>query len=438
MGALNDKQIWDEVFDGDVHTASGWTDALRKTHKETGASGTSSLEPVALYLEPSLNSNNGHQLTLTGCYTQLLTKLGYRTRVAHALKNSLQQKEDWLPYFLVGHHTRVSRDINSLSELEKVESYFLSEFEGLIEKHNPRVCIFATIRFTNIVAAAKALITNNTQHAVFGVMEAAEVPDCKDSSIVRSAFSRAARLLQESAVTHMFIAETDHVRTFLLDCGFREENVKVFPYVAAKLITDIPELSKKDSKNLQVGYLGGSRPVRHPELIADLLISDSLPDSVDLSVQLDLNYIHNKRGQNICDKINKMHKAGSITLYPPSLSDQQYRALFCSLDFIILPYGERYQQIGSGILLEAVYAGVIPLLPADSKMNELYTSLGGQAPSIKSLSTKAIRDSVIDGLVRYPTLKETVVTIREKWQQHPSSAEQWQYELTEWLPFHNV
>jgi len=71
-------------------------------------------------------------------------------------------------------------------------------------------------------------------------------------------------------------------------------------------------------------------------------------------------------------------------------------------------------------------------------MNEIYTSLGCQAPHIKSLSAKAIRDAVIDGLLRYSTLKEIAVTILEKWQLHPSSTEHWQSELAEWLPSLNV
>jgi hypothetical protein len=434
MATLNDKQIWDEVFDGDLQTAIERTRTYRNIHITSKNSCVSSLEPLALYLEPSLNSNNGHQLNLARCYIQLLKQLGYRTKVAHALKNSLQQNnEDWLPYFLVGHHTRSSRDICSRPELEIVEQYFLSEFEQIIRESNPRVCIFATIRFTNVLAAAKALITNKIQNVVFGVMEAADVPDCNNRGFVRSAFSQAAVLLQEQNVSHLLIAETDHVKTFLIDCGFREEDVKMFPYVAAKLITDIPKTSTRSTKNIHIGYVGGSRSVRHPELIADLLVSEVLPATIDLSVQLDLDYIRNTCGQITCDKINKMHRKGSITLYSPNLSEQQYRALFCSLDFVIMPYGERYQQIGSGILIEAIYANVIPILPEDSNMSSLYKSLGGNAPCFTSLSATAISEAIIDATLWYSTLRKTTNSVQRKWQQHPSASEQWERNLENWF-----
>lgn len=436
MPPPSEKKIWDEVFNGNVHSAINWTQTQRAQQKQAGHH--ENQNPIALYVEPSLNSTNGHQLSLAGCYKQLLTRMGYQTIIAHAQENSLQPKQDWRPYFLVKHHTMAYRSIHSPKDLKNVEHYFFDEFAQIIEEYDPKVCIFATIRFTNIVAAVKALATHNIQNAIFGVMEAVDVPDCKDPGIVQSAFSRAARLLQEHGLAHMFIAETDYVKTFLLGYGFQEANVKVFPYVAAKLITDIPNPVKKDAGNVRIGYLGDSRPVRHPELIADLLVSEPLPNSIDVHVQLSLNYIQNKRGKELCKKISEMHRNGSITLYPPTLSSQQYRSLFCSLDFIILPYGERYRQIGSGIFFEAIFAGVIPILPANSKMHDVYVSLGGAAPCFETLSADAIRDAIIDGVSQYSTLRKTAVTIREKWQQHPSSYDQWQAEITRWLPSHHV
>ena len=432
MPVPTEKQIWTEVLKGNSQTATTWSKSKRSQQKQT----KTTQNPTALYLEPSLSSTNGHQLTLAGCYKQLLKTLGYQTTIAHALNNSLEQKEHYLPYFLVKHHTMACRSINSLSDLKNVDQYFLNEFEQIIEEYDPSICIFPTIRFTNIVAAAKSLTAHKAQNVIFGVMEAAEVPDCDDPGIVQSAFIRAATLLQEHGLAHLLIAETDHVKTFLLKCGFQEEHVRVFPYVAARLITDIPRPAKNIPKNIQVGYLGGSRPVRHPELIADLLVSEPLPDNIYLSVQLDLNYIKNKRGQQICEAINEMHSNGSITLYGPNLSNQQYRSLFCSLDFVILPYGKRYQQIGSGILLEAIYAGTIPIFPADSKMNDKYTSLGGNAPCFTSLSTDEVKEAIINGVLRYSALRENAKIIREQWRKHPSSTEHWESELTNWLPTH--
>lgn len=435
MNRLTDKHIWDSVFSGNVQRASQWTQKFRDAHAKPEQFIYADLEPLALYLEPSLVSNNGHQSTLATCYIQALAKLGYRTRIIHSLRNSLPLKDDWVPYFLVKHHTMASQNIDTPSDLNYVENYFLSEFEDIISLSNPRVCIFATIRFTNVVAAAKAIISSNIQNIIFGLMEAAKVPDCKDSEIVKSAFSRAATMLQEQQTPHLFIAETEHVRDFLLDCGFRESNVKVFPYVAAKMITDLQRVSNKSATNkIRVGYLGGSRSVRHPEIIADLIVLESLSKSVEFCTQLDLNYIKIKRSKDVCQKISALHEGGAIQLYPPNLSSLEYRSLFCSLDFIVLPYGERYQQIGSGIFFEAISAGVTPILPVGSKMQKMYVSLGGNAPVFQYLSAVSIADAIFEGTLHNSLHKKTASAIRAKWHQHPYSADQWQSELSKWLP----
>jgi len=437
MNPPTEKQIWDEVFDGSVRTALEQTQAYRSSHQPVDTP-TTKPKPTALYLEPSLNANTGHQLTLAGCYKQLLTNLGYQTIIAHALKNSLQQQPDHLPYFLVKHHTMASRNIDSSAEMARVEHYFRNEFEQIIREYTPDLCVFATIRFTNIVAATQAITDQNIAHSIFGIMEAAEVPDCTDPGIIQTAFSRAADILQKQNASHLLIAETEYIKTYLLNCGFQEENVEVFPYVASRQITDIPQPHKKDQKNIQVGYIGDSRPVRYPELIADLLVLEPIPGLVDLNIQLNLAYIKNKRNQKLCDEISNLHKNGFIKLHPPNLSNQQYRELFCSLDFVILPYGERYEQIGSGVLFEAIYAGVIPILPADSKLNRFYAALGGDAPVFETLSAQAIRAAIIDGVLQYSTLNKMAMAIQSKWPDHPSSTEQWQSKLTNWLPSHIV
>ena len=433
MSALSARQIWNEVFDGKVQNATEWTRRERDSFIESRDPTYSPIGPRALYLEPSLASNDGHQLTLADCYINVFRSQGYRTLVAHSLNNTLQVKPDWVPYFLVKHNTMASRNISSIHQLEKVQDYFLHEFEEIIRQYNPQVCIFATIRFTNVVAAAQALVSCNIQNAIIGVMEAEDVPDCKEISIVQSAFYQAACVLQEHGIAHLLVAETEHVKAFLLECGFRNKDVKVFPYVAAELITEVTKASRKEPNSIQVGYLGGSRPVRHPELIAEMIVSGSIPDSVSISIQLDLNYIKNKCGQEWCDKIIAMDKKGLIKLYPPNLSNQEYRSLFCSLDFVIMPYGERYHQIGSGIFFEAIYAGVIPICAAGGKIHEVYTSLGGEPPCFQSLSTPAIREAIIDGVRRFSALKKSTIKVRENWRQHPSSAEQWQSELADWL-----
>jgi len=304
--------------------------------------------------------------------------------------------------------------------------------------HHPRACVVATARFTNIMSAAEALIENDVRLAIFVVMEAADVPDCKDSRIVRSAFTNAASFLERHKIFYFVIAETEIVKTFLLRCGFPKNKVQVNPYVGATLINNMSSPPPKDPDRIRVGYLGGSRPVRHPELIADLIVSGTLPESVELRVQLDLLYIKRTLGQKIYDEVKAKQRNGLLRLYPPNLSNQEYRSLFCSLDFVIMPYSRRYDQIGSGVFLEAIYAGVIPILPAESKLSETYTVLGGAAPGIQTLSSTGIESAIIEGVSRYKELSRNAIDIRNAWRQSPYSAEKWQLGLVDWLRHHRL
>ncbi len=431
MAIVSEKLIWDEVFEGNVQSAIKSTRSYREALITLDGKTT---QPQVLYIEPSLISNNGHQLNLAKYYEQTLRDLGYRTKVIHGLSNSLSPQKDWLPYFLVPHHTMASRNIGSLSDLALVEHYYYSEFQSIFDLYKAQIGIFATIRFTNILAAVKALIDNNVKYCIFGVMEAEDVPDCGNPEIIRSAYRQAVALLEEHEIQHLFIAESNYVQTFLTSCGFQQKYVRVYPGAAAKQMTNTSPVIKQLPKKVRVGYLGGSRAVRHPELIADLVLSRSLPSTIEFHIQLDLNYIESKRSSIICEEICELDRNGSIELYPPGLSKQEYMTLFCSLDIILLPYGERYQQIGSTILIEAIYAGVIPILPVDSPMSELYTSLGGDAPTFSALTTTSIRDAITDCLIRFESLKKTAVCVRDNWQRHPSSTEQWQSYLREWLP----
>jgi hypothetical protein len=153
MTHLSEKQIWDEVFDGDVQSAIERTKAQRNVYGEGQYLSCALPQSQVLYLEPSLVSNKGHQLNLAGFYQQTLNKLGYSTSIIHGFRNSLSSQKYWQPYFLVKHHTMTSRNINSSSALALVEEYYYSEFQGILDLHRPLICIFATIRFTNFLAA---------------------------------------------------------------------------------------------------------------------------------------------------------------------------------------------------------------------------------------------------------------------------------------------
>lgn len=434
---ITSREIWKDVLEGRVQQAIASTRTYRMVNTEgLTEHRQASSDPVALFLEPSLTSNIGHHFNLALCYERLLNNLGYRTVVIHAYKNALAPRQDWHPHFLVPHHTLAFRAIESYEDLERVKNYFTTEFGDIINRYDPRLCVFGTIRFTNVVGAALALTNNRARpcrQAIFGVMEAQQTPDCHNPAIVRSAFTQAASMLRAHRVPHMLIVETDYIRDFLISCGFSQKQVKLYPYVAAKHSIDTTAVSKGSDGQVQIGYVGASRPVRNPELMADLLLLEAFPESIRWSVQFDLNYLETARGKSAVQRLQAMHKDGMIRLYSTGLDEQDYSSLFGSLDFVVLPYSERYRQIGSGVLIEAIYFEVIPILPRASSMNNLYASLGGDTPTFEVLSTAAIKAAIADGLSRLKDLKKAATAIRRRWSQHPSATEQWQADLTTWL-----
>ena len=434
--AITDRQIWERVFEGRVQYAIDCTHKSRKSGTWTQDQSESTTLTNMLYFDPSLASNSGHQLHAASAYVRLTHELTYRCFVMHAYNSSVRRQQHWQAYFLVPHHTLAFRAIKTQQELIYVQEYFEYEFGTAIKRYKPKICVFATIRFINIVAAVKAVTSQQTtmpRAIIFTVFEAYDAPDCSNPDIVRSAFVEAATILRRYEMPNRIIVETNYLRNFLLECGFQSESVRIYEYVAAKQITDGVVLPVKSDARVRIGFVGNSRRVRNPELIADLLIEQAIPESIRWCVQLDLEYIKRIRGQDTVKRIRVLHEQGKIELYSGELTEQKYRTLFCSLDIIVMPYSERYQMIGSGIFSEAIYAEVIPIMPDKSSMNDLYTSLGGNAPTFQTLSLTTLQQAITDGINRLTCLKQSAKRIKADWIKHPSSAEQSQRSLANWM-----
>ena len=92
---------------------------------------------------------------------------------------------------------------------------------------------------------------------------------------------------------------------------------------------------------------------------------------------------------------------------------------------MLLPYGDRYRTIGSGIFLESICSGIVPLVPAKSTMYRLYQQLGGQAPAIGNLSIEGI-DTAIESCVReFGELQGNVSQVRRAWLSHEQGPLSW-------------
>lgn len=394
-----------------------------------------SSESSALFIEPPLAMHQGHHFHVAFAYQELLRQLGYEPRVIHAVRHSLGVRRNWYPHFVLPHHTLGFREIRNSIELKNVETYFFWEFRTILTDHDPDACVFGTIRFINIAAAALASAQHFHQRkgrVVFGVLEAADAPDCSDETFVGSAFQRAASILNAAMIDYCLVVESEPLKSFLIECGFLPDAIRIYQYVAAERVAE-RSISDEPAQRVNVGYIGGTRPLRNPELMVNVICSGKVSSSVFWRVQIDLNYIHRHMGVGFVDALNALNESGKIALYPPNLDEQDYLALFRQLEFVVLPYSKRYEQIGSGLFTEAIYGLVTPILPEASRLAQFYSSLAKHPPTFKGLSELAIADAIEDAVVSRIHFSANAAHAKQSLLEHPQSAKLWRTHMANWI-----
>jgi len=430
------RQIWEMVLSGRTTDALSVTRDCREAQYAGQHSSAGNHRRRALFVEPALSSCDGHHYHLATHYESLLVRLGFETTVVHAFRHKLDLPPGWVPYFLVPHHTLACRGIKTEQDLQAVEQYFVAEYLTLLRRFQPEVLILGTMRFTNVAALATALAKAGSirpRFTLLGVLETDLVPDCDRPVIALGAFRRAAALLSHACIPHKVIVETNTVRNSLVNSGFSEDNIHAYQYVAAQRLNRGNSPLAAGDGQVRIGYLGGSRRVRNPDLIAQLLCSVQFDHATSWHVQLDLDYLEQRCAATTVAQLRQLHADGALELYKTGLDESEYQSLFTSLDLVVLPYSKRYRIISSGILVEAIYANVIPVMPRDSSMFALYTSLGAQPPAFDELTLSSVFHAIKTAVSQIEELRCMATAVRERWQNHPQSAEQWQEDLRTWL-----
>jgi hypothetical protein len=123
----------------------------------------------------------------------------------------------------------------------------------------------------------------------------------------------------------------------------------------------------------------------------------------------------------------------NINLLEYRLENTDYDQTLQSFDVMLLPYGDRYQTIGSGIFLESICAGIVPLVPAKSTMYHLYQQLDGQAPAIRELSIDGIDVAVETSVREFSELQENASQVRRAWLSHEQGPLSWSRRVLEFV-----
>ncbi|MEE4172990.1 MAG: hypothetical protein V2I57_01905 [Xanthomonadales bacterium] len=386
--------------------------------------------------EPRMADRRGHFALLTEHYLSLAKAQGLSSAVFHHRGWSGKRSPGWHSLFPVSDHFVGTGFSVDAEILDRYTRYLEDTLAHALRLTKPRFAVFPTARFLTLPAIARAVsAAPSVEGTIIGVMETWPVPDCDDRELVASAFRRAATILAAGDTPVQIFVESPAIADDLQALGFgvpdqHRLSVRVAPYPAAARLAGNADRQLRGAKPRFLA-LGASRPVHNPGLLADYLLSAELPPGqwcVRLNEQLAGAHLGMAP-----DELNARLTARDIQLMPAHLDQPAYDRAILEADLMLLPYGERYETIGSGIFLECLCAGVIPLVPAGSTMRVLYESLGGAAPAIDSLSPGGIADAVNHGVERLAGLRDNAGTVRDRWLQHPHGPECWRERVREML-----
>lgn len=411
--------------------------------------------PVACF-EPRMRGPQGHYPLLAEAHARLCREAGADLNVFHHRDWEPSPSDGWHGAFpvvdhLVGAGAPVDRSV--LDAFTAMTRRIVSECAA---RSGARVALFPTARFLTLPGIAEAVRdAPGLRAAVIGVMETSPVPDCDDPALVTDAFRSAAATLADCAKADgestrdeaagpakeiLLVAESAAIAEALIHYGFDGGNVLVAPYPAAARF-DVPGGASRPREQPQIGAqrpagaqpqirtrprigaLGATRPVHQPARLAAYLL-EAHNDDVDWCVRLDPAQAAEPLGMAPEGLESALRERG-VNLLPRHLPQRDYDATLAALDVMLLPYGERYRSIGSGIFLECVCAGVVPLVPAGTTMRALYERLGGRAPAITGSSPADLGAAVDACLADLPALRANALAVRRAWLAHEHGPASW-------------
>ncbi len=416
----------------DLRTAFADGDADRVIEAMRAAAGgnepTQASADLALF-EPRLSDRQGHFAILADQYLDLARGSGLRGVVYHHQNWTGESPAGWRRLFPVPDHLVGTDLTTSQPVMESYSSYFHEALSMGLRETGAVVAVFPTARFLTLPAIARAVSECATvRGAVIGIMETWPVPDCDDQALVSRAFREAARRLQACGKPVRVFAESEAIGQELLALGFSDESVRVAPYpAAARLAGKNKERTPRADPHFAA--LGASRPVHNPGLLAKYLLSGDRAAGA-WTVRLNPGLAARHLDQSPATLVDDLRRSG-VTVLPRHLDLTAYDEALQAADVMLLPYGERYQTLGSGIFLECVCAGVIPLVPVASTMRALYESLGGKAPAIETLTTAGLAECVHSCSQQWLELRENALSVRDAWLAHPQGPRQWRQHVSD-------
>ena len=414
------ERIFHLILDGDVDEAISISDDCLEVLSLQQHSDV-------VYLEPRMQDESGHFCRLATTYENLMSTKNLKMAVLHRRGWDSEKRQGWSGVFPVPDHIIGVGTIADLGQLAGFVQYFEYLYSKCLSKIEASLVVFPTIRFLTVLAAIRAVEASpRVFGTILGVMETDLAPDCSGQDLIDSAFRSASELMLASKKTFLVFAESDSIRDYLLRSGFPADRVFVNPYPAANRFGG-PDAYTGPSMRKHFGCLGGMRGVQNPDLLATYLLKTS-HHPVDWTVRLNLKLVAQKLNVDVSELRHTLRNA-KINLLEHRLENDEYDQVIQSFDTMLLPYGDRYKTIGSGIFLESICSGVVPLVPAKSTMYGLYLELGGQAPPIENLSVEAIGTPVDYCVRKLGELRANARQVRSAWLSHKQGPLNWSHHV---------
>jgi glycosyltransferase involved in cell wall biosynthesis len=147
---------------------------------------------------------------------------------------------------------------------------------------------------------------------------------------------------------------------------------KIFPFRTCPIPHTIPATEHQPpSRPLRVTYLGDAREEKGyqhlPAVVQDLWPEEVQSGIVSFVFQSNYNVTPGEAAAVVARNQLSAYPSTKVRLFKEAISSEQYRELLLSADIMLLPYREDlYYARSSGVLIEALAAGIPVVVPATS------------------------------------------------------------------------
>ena len=170
---------------------------------------------------------------------------------------------------------------------------------------------------------------------------------------------------------------------------------------------------------VRIGYLGHARSERGAHLVPRI-VQDTrriAGDRAAFLVHMDLASWHK---QQVCpdlrERLMDLAPGHIQRLCFGDLTMEAYYDFLGDIDLLLLPYGGRASQAGSGVYFEALACGKPMVVPRNSFMHRHQERLGGGFVTFDTMDESSIAAAVVVAIDAFPELQARAMKVGPAWQ----------------------